>query len=187
MSRLRRRALTGVQNAGGRSGAAALRGRESCHGRSSAGSRLQSTILPAAIALLVVSAALVTTACGGDDAPSRTCIPIPGANFSRDPFCVIWDDIFDDEAGFTITVEYDNRPEFFTYNAPSNTEHIFLPPADGPAAGVTLEECLARSGIQVSVVAHLPSGDREIRRSAAHFECASFSPSPAESGEGAGE
>jgi hypothetical protein len=109
--------------------------------------------------------------CSGDSLP--TCTPIPGANFARDPFCVAWDDIFDDETGFTITVDYGNGAEVFAYSAPSNTEHIFLPPDDGPAAGETLEECLARAGIQVSVVAHLPSGDQEIRRSAANFECAS--------------
>jgi hypothetical protein len=112
------------------------------------------------------------TAAADGKTPIPTCAPIPGANFSRDPFCVAWDDIFDDETGFTVVVDYGNGAEVLTYDVPANTESYFPPASDGPAEGETLEECLARSNVQVWVTAHRPSGDQELRRSAANFECA---------------
>lgn len=98
-------------------------------------------------------------------------------------FCVVWQDAFEDETGFRVTLNYGNGAEVFVYESGPNSTSFFPPRADSPPGDdVDLDTCLARSNRQVFVDAVLPDGTVAVTGGAMNTECRGFpgtaSPTP---------
>jgi DNA-binding CsgD family transcriptional regulator len=134
-----------------------------------------------AVAVAVVFVVGVVIGSPGSDEPAvpeRECRPAPGSIIGLDPFCVAWRDRFDDESGFRVTIGYGGGGEVFTYTTEPGTETFFPPDGHAPPRQGTLDECLARSNIQVSVAVIRSDIPEEFARGAVNFECASAAGSP---------
>ena len=80
-----------------------------------------------------------------------------GLGFS--PFCVTWEDRFDDEQGYRIDLAFSGTREAFEFVVPANVTYVVFPPA-AQIDRSDQKRCIARSAGQIGVSA-LRSGTWE--------------------------
>lgn len=108
--------------------------------------------------------------------PPAECEPSPhqskGSVNVWAPFCVVWEDTFDDERGFRIEVQYLGQGgEAFTYEAGPDQEQFAVPVPDRPRINESRELCQRRGSYAIKVVALRPSGEELVGGMAMESEC----------------
>ncbi len=87
-------------------------------------------------------------------------------------FCIVWQDEFEDETGFRVTLNYGNGAEMFVYETGPDSTSFFPPSADSPpGSDADLDTCVARSRRFVFVQALFPGGVIPVRGGEMEAEC----------------
>lgn len=89
------------------------------------------------------------------------------------PFCLVWQDSWNDETGFRIVLQYEgpNAPgERFDYSLPADTTEFLFPAADSPA-DVNPSLCLQRKDFGVTLLVVRPTGVERVDARSRILEC----------------
>lgn len=92
-------------------------------------------------------------------------------NVLVEPFCIVWVDKFDDEAGFRILLEYAQSGERFIYEVEPDTTQLVVPKIDAPRLSESLEQCQRRKDWQISVIALRSGSQHPFGGMAVTIEC----------------
>ena len=87
-------------------------------------------------------------------------------------FCIVWLDLFNDELGYRVILEYDRSGERFTYEVGPDITQLLVPEAAAPRPDESQEQCMLRyNSFAVTVIALRPDGESLVNGMAANMEC----------------